>query len=60
MQALLYRNPAAKLIEFFERLPSTQSDNVLDTHVTAEVSEKLRAVEGIKEEWVRKWLREWM
>lgn len=60
LQALLDRNPAAKLIGFFEGLASMQPDNVLDTHVTAEVSEKLRAVEGIKEEWVRKWVREWM
>jgi thioester reductase-like protein len=60
LQVLLEKNPAAKLLEFFEELLSMQSDNVLDTRGTASVSEKLRSVEGIKEEWIRKWIREWM
>lgn len=60
LQALLEKNPAAKLLEFFEGLLSVQSDNVLDTHGTASVSEKLRSIENIKEEWIRKWIREWM
>jgi thioester reductase-like protein len=60
LQVLLEKNPAAKLLEFFEGLLSVQSDNVLDTQETASVSEKLRSIEGIKEEWIRKWIREWI
>ncbi|KAF3391263.1 Iterative polyketide synthase CazM [Penicillium rolfsii] len=60
LQVHLKKNPAAKLLDFFDGLVSVKSDNVLDTHDTASVSEKLRSIEGIKEEWVRKWIREWM
>jgi thioester reductase-like protein len=60
LQTLLEKNPAAKLLEFFERLLSVQSANVLDTHDTASFSAKLSSIEGIKEEWVRKWIREWI
>lgn len=60
LQALLEKNPAAKLIKFFEGIVSVQSENILDTQGTAGVSEKLRSIEGIKGEWIRKWTREWM
>ncbi|KAJ5355196.1 NRPS-like enzyme [Penicillium cataractarum] len=60
LRALLEKNPAAKLIEFFEGVVSVQSENILDTQGTASFSEKLRSIEGIKEEWIRKWVREWM
>ncbi|PWY75348.1 hypothetical protein BO94DRAFT_474464, partial [Aspergillus sclerotioniger CBS 115572] len=70
LQALLEKNPAAKLLDFFEEVVGMQSDRekgcgngngiVLDTRITAEKSELLRGVEGVKEEWVFKWVGEWL
>lgn len=59
---LLEKNPAAKLLEFFEEIAASGSepDNVLDTRMTAQKSEKLRAVEGVKEEWIRMWVEAWV
>ncbi|PYI31348.1 NRPS-like enzyme [Aspergillus indologenus CBS 114.80] len=60
LQLLLARNPAAKLLEFFEGLiGQTESDNTLETVRTAEVSRRLQEVEGVQPEWVRKWIGEW-
>ncbi|KAJ5698745.1 hypothetical protein N7462_000750 [Penicillium macrosclerotiorum] len=60
LQQLLDRNPAAKLLEFFDGLGTAPPDNILDTQNAAKESEKLRTIQGIKEEWVRKWIGEWM
>ncbi|PWY68955.1 NRPS-like enzyme [Aspergillus sclerotioniger CBS 115572] len=56
------KNPAGKLLGFFEDAVSGCGDpgRVFETKRTAERSGKLRAVEGVKAEWVRKWVREWM
>lgn len=56
----LEKNPAAKLLDFFEEVASNRGHVVLDTRNTARKSHKLRAIEGIKEEWIRKWVAEWM
>ncbi|KAI9927529.1 hypothetical protein MW887_003147 [Aspergillus wentii] len=61
LQALLAKNPAAKLLEFFDGIMSqTAPENVLDTTLTAQRSEKLRVVEGVKSEWIEKWVGEWV
>jgi thioester reductase-like protein len=60
LQALMERNPAAKLIEFFEGLASAGDDNLLDTQRTAEESRRLMEIPDVKAEWIRKWLGEWM
>ncbi|KAL4900128.1 hypothetical protein BDW74DRAFT_183082 [Aspergillus multicolor] len=63
LQAALEKNPAAKLVAFFEGLAAAanaQPDDVLETTHTAEVSEKLRAVPGVKAEWIKKWIGEWL
>lgn len=62
LQALLEKNPAAKLLSFFEDIMSGESEatSFLDTKLTAQRSEKLRAVEGVKKEWIEKWVGEWM
>ncbi|KAH8426117.1 uncharacterized protein LDX57_003859 [Aspergillus melleus] len=61
LQTLLEKNPAAKLLEFFESLASSsEPDNVLDTQTTAKRSEKLQAVDAIKPEWIHKWVQEWV
>ncbi|PYI07034.1 acetyl-CoA synthetase-like protein [Aspergillus sclerotiicarbonarius CBS 121057] len=61
LQAVLAKNPAAKLLEFFEGIMSeTGRENVLDTQVTAQLSDKLRGVEAVQPEWVQKWVGEWL
>ncbi|RAQ49456.1 NRPS-like enzyme [Aspergillus flavus] len=61
LQALLARNPAAKLLEFFEGIMSqTERENVLDTRLTVQLSEKLQAVDAVKPEWIQKWVEEWL
>ncbi|KAE8346860.1 hypothetical protein BDV24DRAFT_174499 [Aspergillus arachidicola] len=61
LQALLARNPAAKLLEFFEGIMSqTERENVLDTRLTVQLSEKLQAVDAVKPEWIQKWAEEWL
>ncbi|RAL16033.1 acetyl-CoA synthetase-like protein [Aspergillus homomorphus CBS 101889] len=62
MQVRLERNPAARLLGFFEGLLATTSEDttILETERTAEVSEKLRAVDGVKAEWLEKWMAEWL
>ncbi|CAI7663889.1 unnamed protein product [Penicillium manginii] len=56
----LEKNPAAKLLDFFESLDSTPAQNALDTQNTAARSDKLRAIDGVKEKWIRKWIGEWI
>ncbi|KAF9892148.1 hypothetical protein FE257_002554 [Aspergillus nanangensis] len=61
LQEVLRRNPAAKLLDFFEGVMAQESgDNVLDTQRTGQRSEKLREVDAVKEEWMRKWVGEWV
>lgn len=62
LEKLLEQNPAAKLLDFFEGIAASgsDSDNILDTQLTAQRSEKLRHVDGISEEWIQKWIAEWI
>ncbi|KAJ5634499.1 NRPS-like enzyme [Penicillium herquei] len=61
LQAHLAKNPAAKLLEFFEGLvANSTSESALDTQHTAQASEKLREVDAVKPEWVEKWVEEWL
>ncbi|KAJ6028558.1 NRPS-like enzyme [Penicillium herquei] len=61
LQAHLAKNPAAKLLEFFEGLVAhTSSESALDTQNTSQASEKLREVDAVKPEWIEKWVGEWL
>ncbi|PYH90761.1 acetyl-CoA synthetase-like protein, partial [Aspergillus ellipticus CBS 707.79] len=61
LAALLEKNPAAKLLEFFEWvMAQDEGECVLDTVRTAEKSALLREVEGVKQGWVEKWVGEWL
>ena len=65
MAAYLALNPAVKLLDFLEDVVTKLEDeegreNELEIEKTLERSKKLRDVEGVKEEWVRKWVGEWM
>jgi hypothetical protein len=56
----LEKNPAAKLLDFFEALVLARWPVALGSGNTALKSHKLRSIDGIKEEWIHKWIREWM
>ncbi|KAJ5556369.1 acetyl-CoA synthetase-like protein [Penicillium frequentans] len=61
LQLQLSKNPAAKLLEFFETaMAQTTPENVLDVQDTAQVSKKLREVDAVKPEWIQKWAQEWL
>ncbi|OJZ83061.1 hypothetical protein ASPFODRAFT_141998 [Aspergillus luchuensis CBS 106.47] len=61
LQALLEQNPAAKLLDFFEGLETEHTQPIVFESVhTAKMSKKLREVEGVRPEWLRKWIREWL
>ena len=60
LQAHLDKNPAAKLLQFFEAIVTqTAPESTLDTKVTSKASEKLQAVDAVKSDWVQKWVQEW-
>ncbi|KAL2835427.1 hypothetical protein BJY01DRAFT_259225 [Aspergillus pseudoustus] len=61
LKEALARSPAAKLLQFFEGIMAeTESGSVLDTTVTAQLSDKLSAVDAIKPDWIEKWVTEWL
>lgn len=61
LEAALRRNPAAKLIDFFEDLASSEkvSTNQLEFSETLKLSKAMQGLGPIKDAWVRKWIREW-
>jgi len=62
--ALAQRNPAMKLLDFYEGLLDEGGDQTLgiklDMDKTMGESDKLRALEPLKDEWVAGWVKEWM
>ncbi|KAE8146594.1 hypothetical protein BDV25DRAFT_143558 [Aspergillus avenaceus] len=57
LQDRLAKNPAAKLLDFFEGVVSQSArENILDTKLTAQVSERLRTVGAVNTEWIQKWV----
>ncbi|KAF6228467.1 hypothetical protein HO133_008197 [Letharia lupina] len=61
LEAALRSNPAAKLLDFFEHPAASDrvQTNRLDFSETLKLSKAMRGLEPIKDEWVRKWIREW-
>lgn len=61
LEAALRRNPAAKLIDFFEDLAFSEniSTNQLEFSGTLALSKAMQGLEPIKDAWVRKWISEW-
>lgn len=61
-------NPALKLLGFYEGMfggdaeaeEGDKGKGVFEMEKSLERSGKLRGLEGIKEEWVRKWVQEWL
>ena len=62
LAAFLEINPAVKLLSFYEEAMGAQKDasNVLEVEATLRKSEKLRALESVRPEWIRKWVEEWL
>ncbi|KAI1213865.1 uncharacterized protein F4807DRAFT_203056 [Annulohypoxylon truncatum] len=56
----LSRNPAIKILEFFESLTSQGEESiVLDTRETTRVSQTLASLKPVHEEWMENWMRQW-
>ena len=61
LETLLKVNPAVKLLAFYENVLGSKegSGRSWDMRKTRERSEKVGALEGIRAEWVVKWVGEW-
>ena len=59
VETLLELNPAFKLLEFYETA-SSQPPSSWETQKAQHVSKVLRELEGIKEEWLVKWMKSWL
>lgn len=55
------RNPAIKLLDFFEQLASTGEGDAVrfETANTLRVSAALQDLEAVKAEWMEGWMRQW-
>lgn len=62
LEAFLRLNPAVKLLDFYEQILGSKEARVnrLEMKETMMSSAKLRAMEGIKAEWIHKWVQEWV
>jgi thioester reductase-like protein len=64
LAARLKSNPAAKLLEFYEKVLGEREGKtevvVLDVKETLEWSKRLGELEDFKEDWLAKWVEEWM
>ena len=61
LEHALRRLPAAKLLDFYEELAANEdaTANQLETSETLKMSETMQRMEPVKDEWMRKWVREW-
>ena len=59
VEALLERNPAFKFFRFYEKA-STQRASNWDTQKAEGRSKALRELDGIREEWMVKWVKSWL
>lgn len=61
LETLLRETPAVKLLDFYESMlgDEDESSSRLDLTETMKCSPRLRMLEGIKNEWIRKWVGEW-
>ena len=62
LEAYLSRNPAVKLLDFYQTLLDTSNyqGSELEIDRTLATSEKMRALGSINAEWIGKWVQEWM
>ncbi|PSN72888.1 acetyl-CoA synthetase-like protein [Corynespora cassiicola Philippines] len=54
------RNPAAKLVDFYESLARKTGDCLfLSTTETVKLSKNLAGLQAVQEDWIRNWMRQW-
>ena len=61
LKSLLEVNPAVKLLDFYEDVLGNKdgSNRSWEMRKTMQTSKKMGALEGVRTEWVKKWVREW-
>lgn len=61
LEGALQKLPAAKLLDFYEELAANENApaNQLETSETLKLSGTMQRMEPVKDEWMRKWIREW-
>lgn len=61
LDKILKLNPAVKLLDFYENvLGDGGGSNILETKETEKASNALSNLEGVKREWIAKWISEWV
>ena len=62
LEAYLSRNPAVKILDFYQTLldSSSYQGSELEIGRTLATSEKMRALGSVNADWIGKWVREWM
>lgn len=59
-EEMLEKNPAIKLLSFYEGLAKGRGTSILESKRTVQASDKLRGLQGIEKAWVEKWVRGWI
>ena len=60
VEAMLRLNPAAKLLEVYTKFAKDEKNLEFETVKTEKASSKMRAIEGIKSEWIERWVQAWL
>ncbi|TGO38906.1 hypothetical protein BHYA_0064g00020 [Botrytis hyacinthi] len=59
-EEMLEKNPAIKLLSFYEGLAKGRGTCILENKRTMQASDKLRGLQGIEGAWVEKWVQGWI
>ncbi|THV48643.1 hypothetical protein BGAL_0236g00130 [Botrytis galanthina] len=59
-EEMLEKNPAIKLLSFYEGLAKGRGTSILENKRTVQASDKLRRLQGIEGAWVEKWVQGWI
>ncbi|KAK6595947.1 thioester reductase domain-containing protein [Botrytis cinerea] len=59
-EEMLGKNPAIKLLSFYEGLAKGRVTSVMENKKAVQESEKLRGLKGIEGSWVEKWVQSWI
>jgi nucleoside-diphosphate-sugar epimerase len=60
LEKMLEVNPAVKLLGFYEGLNAGEGFSDVDGKMAIKASEKLNNLEGLKVEWMEKWIQGWV
>lgn len=59
-EEMLGKNPAIKLLSFYEGLAKGRVTSILENKKTVQASKKLRGLKGVEGSWVEKWVQGWI